>query len=56
MSETGNGKGRSAGIGDRSLIERLAPLEVQDPQGRDVTIGELVEGQASVLVFIRHFG
>lgn len=38
------------------LPEKLAPIQVQTPQGASVTLGGLWEKQAVVIVFLRHFG
>jgi hypothetical protein len=34
----------------------LAGLVVQDPEGRDVRLGELWQERPAVLVFVRHYG
>lgn len=36
--------------------EALADLEVLDPDGREVRLGELWADRPAVLVFVRHFG
>jgi hypothetical protein len=38
------------------LATRLAPLELQDPDGNNVRLADLWREQPIVLVFIRHFG
>jgi hypothetical protein len=39
-----------------SFADELAPLAVQDPEGRSVRLGELWRDRHLVLVFVRHFG
>ncbi len=34
----------------------LAPLELPDPDGREVRLGSLWEAGPAVLVFLRHYG
>jgi hypothetical protein len=38
------------------LAESLAEIEVLDPQGRPVRLGDAWRDRPAVLVFIRHFG
>ena len=38
------------------LANRLAPIALEDPEGRSVPLGSLWRDRAVVLVFIRHFG
>ena len=38
------------------VADRLAPIEVLDPEGRSVRLGDQWRDKPVVLVFIRHFG
>ncbi len=38
------------------IMDRLAPIEVQSPDGRHVALGDLIADRLSVIVFVRHFG
>jgi hypothetical protein len=48
MAEATRGTGPS--------IDTLAAVAVLDPEGRSVTLGDLWRGQATALLFLRHFG
>lgn len=39
-----------------SVANRLANIDVLDPRGRPVRLGDLWEKRTVVLAFIRHFG
>ena len=38
------------------IYERLADIELHDAQGQPLRLGDRLEDQLSILVFIRHFG
>jgi hypothetical protein len=39
-----------------SLVQRLAPLTLQDLDRGDVTLGSLWQDKPVLLTFVRHFG
>jgi hypothetical protein len=41
---------------DTSVAERLSDVEVYDPYGHPVRLGDLWREHPVVLVFVRHFG
>lgn len=38
------------------LVQRLASIDVLDPEDNPVRLGDLWQDTTTVLVFIRHFG
>ena len=41
---------------NNDLAERLAAIELLDPEGQPVTVGSAWSERPALLVFIRHFG